>query len=209
MRRFRSHHLPAIAALLLPPLMASCTSLRNDPADDQDGGPPRLSDRISNIDRNKAFDKKSLDIHKAYSSEQKRTYERSGLQNSRFADHKPVEANRFNTERFNTERFQAEGANEQRQRKWFQFKGDRNREQKTSSFANRRSQEDAAVYTTRRYPDESAIESIIGSRGERDITDRVMSTEVQGSGGAAAAAPTVIREATMSEGDIRALLNDQ
>ena len=205
--------LPNLRALALMtvclPLFVSCGSMGSGDAG-RDSEPPRLSERISNLDRSKQFDKKTLDLSKAYSSGgTAQNFERSQFQGKRTSklDSANVRGS-FATNRYNTERFQPVEATEQKKPR-FLFLGDRDKKQKASTLMDRRSRDDgSARYATREFTDTSNINALIGDRSERDISARYYSTEFPGTGGAAAAAPTIIRESTQSEGDIRALLND-
>lgn len=198
----------ALITLCLP-LFVACGSMSAGD-DDSDSGPSKLSDRISNLDRTKQFDKKTLDLNKEYSSGgTAQNYERSQFQGKRTSklDSANVRGS-YATNRYNTERFQAAGATEQKKTR-FLFFGDRDKKQKTSTLMDRRSRDDgSARYTTRNFTDTTNINALIGDRSERDVSSRYFSTEFPGTGGIGAASPTIIRESTQSEGDIRALLND-
>ena len=200
-RRFRTSFL-----LLAAATACSCSSLKPDiDEEDEDDGPPKLSERISNVDRSKQFDKKSLDIYEKFSDSPNRRYERSPFQGKRINKTDPVKGSSYtDTNRYNTERFNPEGATEQKKPR-FSFLGERNKKQKTSRFMQKRSQDDGSErYATRELPDKSKVNALFGDRSERDISDRMFNTELSGSG---TPAPTIIREPTQSEGDIRALLN--
>ena len=203
-------NLSALALMTLClPLFVSCGSMGSGDAE-RDAEPPRLSERISNLDRTKQFDKKTLDLAKDYSSGgTAQNFKRSQFHGKRTSklDSANVRGS-FATNRYNTERFQPVGATEQKKPR-FLFLGDRDKTQKQSTLMGRRSRDEgSARYSTRKFADTSNINSLIGDRSERDISSRYYSTEIPGTGGAAAASPTIIRVPTQSEGDIRALLND-
>lgn len=193
-----------VSALCMP-LLVSCGSLRNgnDDNGDESSAPPKLSERISNVDYNKEFDKKSLDVSKSFSGTSTKEFGQSNFQGKRTEKLKTVSGEGFATGRYNTERFQSTGTEQKKPR--FSFLGDRVKKQKTSSLADRRSRDDrSARYSTEKFSDRTNIDALIGNRSERDISDRVISREYEGTGNPS---PTIIRQSTQSEGDIRALLN--
>ena len=196
----------SIAGVLFSTMMA-CSSLREgddeveEVAESNSSPRKRLSDEgITKVDYNKKFDKKSLNLSKTFSDTPEKGGERSRFQSARYNNpENSIEASRYNTERYTSGTDQ-----EPVKKKRSTFFGVPSKVRKQAEFAEQRSHGETEAYTTSPYSHRSEVNAIYGTRSERDVTERYFSNESQGTG---EPAPMIINQPSLSEGDIRSLLN--
>ena len=197
---------PVIAALVMGALMAvlgvSCSSMRENADEEAESGPRKLSDRISNVDYNKEFDTTSLNVDKSFAGESDSPFQNART-DSRWRK-KSRELESIEGNRYNTERFAAESANEQKKRKWYHFGRDRDRQEKSAWIGEREASQTSETFKTQDAWAPNKTNAIFGTRSERDITDREINSQTTAYGDPTG--PVIIREPTMTEGDVRALL---
>ena len=190
----------AAAATVLP-LAVSCSSLRDrGNAKEEDRKTPTLRQRFATPNYEKEFEKESFDAYKAFSHAP-----RSGYQNASFRSKRFDEISTVVPKKYNTEPFRKEAANENK-RKWYNLREKRGREKRTSFFARKRAREEGAsnnIYSASRYPKDGDLETVLRRR-KSGLSPNIINPEDIASG---SRSPTIIRERTLSEGDVRYLLN--
>ena len=186
----------AVVALALP-CAVSCATIRED-VDEEDDTPLTFEERLMNRE-GKKFDKKTFDAYSRYSSAPKHGYQTASFRSKRFNEISTVIPKRYDTELYN-----AGDANEQK-RKWFNFRGRRNKDSKSSIFARGRSREDgkADLLGTRRFPVSWDLETVL-SRRSGGITPTILNPDEPAAG---EPSPTVLRQPTLSRGDLGTLMN--
>lgn len=186
---------------LILPFAVSCSALRDKLAEsDLDDEPKSFQQRLLS-QKYKEIDKKTFDAYSAYSGAPKHGYQSSSFRAKRFDQ---ISTNA--PKRYNTELYEAGNANEEKKRKWFNFRGQRSKDSKKSLFARGRSKDDGRqdVLGARRYPSSRDLETVL-SRRRGGVEPRILNPGDPASG---EPSPTLLRGSTSSSsGGLESLLN--